>query len=310
MRYYSFPAHVKAGEKYNIEVDYVQNIGLAFLGFDVAKKVVSNQEQILNQVADADVVVFVGGISPRLEGEEMKVNEEGFKGGDRISIELPRVQRELIAALKQADKPVVYVNCSGSAIALVPETENADAIIQAWYGGELGGQAVADVLFGDYNPSGKLPLTFYRSTDQLPDFEEYRMANRTYRYFKDEPLFPFGYGLSYTTFTIGKPHLDAIHRIISVDVTNNGKYDGDEVIQVYMRRLNDANGPLKTLRAFKRISLKTGETATVEIPFQYKDFENWDEQTNTMRVVPGRYELMVGNSSRDIDLQKFTVTVK
>ena len=136
------------------------------------------------------------------------------------------------------------------------------------------------------------------------------MANRTYRYFKDEPLFPFGYGLSYTTFTIGKPRLDALHRIISVDVTNNGKYDGDEVIQVYMRRLNDANGPLKTLRAFKRISLKTGETATVEIPFQYKDFENWDEQTNTMRVVPGRYELMVGNSSRDIDLQKFTVTVK
>ena len=310
VRYYSFPAHVKAGEKYNIEVDYVQNIGLAFLGFDVAKKVVSNQELILNQVADADVVVFVGGISPRLEGEEMKVNEEGFKGGDRISIELPRVQRELIAALKQAGKPVVYVNCSGSAIALVPETENADAIIQAWYGGELGGQAVADVLFGDYNPSGKLPLTFYRSTDQLPDFEEYRMANRTYRYFKDEPLFPFGYGLSYTTFTIGKPRLDALHRIISVDVTNNGKYNGDEVIQVYMRRLNDANGPLKTLRAFKRISLKTGETATVEIPFQYKDFENWDEQTNTMRVVPGRYELMVGNSSRDIDLKKFTVTVK
>ena len=240
----------------------------------------------------------------------MKVNEEGFRGGDRTSIELPRVQREMMAALKQAGKRVVFVNCSGSAIAMVPEADNADAIVQAWYAGEQGGRAVADVLFGQYNPSGKLPLTFYRSTDQLPDFEDYRMQGRTYRYFTGEPLFPFGYGLSYTTFRFGRPHIDTLHRIISVDVTNTGNSDGEEVVQVYMRRLNDQQGPQKTLRAYQRINLKAGETAAVEIPFEYRTFENWDEQSNTMRVVPGRYELMVGNSSRDADLQKFTVTVK
>ena len=289
--YKSFPLNVKAGQKYSIEVDYIQ-------------------DEIVSQVGDADVIVFVGGISPRLEGEEMKVNEEGFRGGDRTSIELPRVQRELMAALKQAGKRVVFVNCSGSAIAMVPEADNADAIVQAWYAGEQGGRAVADVLFGQYNPSGKLPLTFYRSTDQLPDFEDYHMANRTYRYFTGEPLFPFGYGLSYTTFRFGRPHIDTLHRIISVNVTNTGSRQGDEVVQVYLRRLDDSNGPKKTLRAFKRVSLQAGESEVVEIPFRYSDFENWDEQSNTMRVVPGRYELMVGNSSRDADLKKFTVTVK
>ena len=310
VRYQTFEKHVKAGEPYNIEVDYVQNIGLAFLSFDITKRVASQRDEIISQVADADVIVFVGGISPRLEGEEMKVDEEGFRGGDRTSIELPRVQREFIAALKQAGKQVVYVNCSGSAIALTPETDHADAIIQAWYGGEQGGTAVADVLFGDYNPSGKLPVTFYKSTDQLPDFEDYHMANRTYRYFNGEPLFPFGYGLSYTTFALERPHIDPQHRIISVNVTNTGSRQGDEVVQVYLRRLDDSNGPKKTLRAFKRVSLQAGESEVVEIPFRYSDFENWDEQSNTMRVVPGRYELMVGNSSRDADLKKFTVTVK
>ena len=308
--YKSFPLSVKAGQKYSIEVDYIQNIGLAFLGFDVAQKTVSTTNEIVSQVGDADVIVFVGGISPRLEGEEMKVNEEGFRGGDRTNIELPRVQRELMAALKQAGKRVVFVNCSGSAIAMVPEADNADAIVQAWYAGEQGGRAVADVLFGQYNPSGKLPLTFYRSTDQLPDFEDYRMQGRTYRYFTGEPLFPFGYGLSYTTFALERPHIDPQHRIISVNVTNTGSRQGDEVVQVYLRRLDDSNGPKKTLRAFKRVSLQAGESEVVEIPFRYSDFENWDEQSNTMRVVPGRYELMVGNSSRDADLKKFTVTVK
>ncbi|MBQ4028221.1 MAG: glycoside hydrolase family 3 C-terminal domain-containing protein, partial [Prevotella sp.] len=203
---------------------------------------------------------------------------------------------------------VVFINCSGSAVALVPETKNADAILQAWYGGEQGGNAVADVIFGDFNPQGKLPITFYKNVNQLPDYEDYTMKNRTYRYFKDEVLFPFGYGLSYTQFSIGKPKYNK--GAITVSVTNTGKKDGEETIQVYMRRVNDVNGPLKSLRAFKQVALKAGETKIVKIPIPRKSFETWDEQTNTMRVVRGKHELMVGTSSKDADLKKLFVTIK
>ena len=155
---------------------------------------------LINKLKGIDEVVFVGGLSTLLEGEEMPVTYPGFKGGDRTDIELPLVQRNCLKALKAAGKKVVFVNCSGSAIGLVPETESCDAILQAWYGGESGGQAVADVLFGDYNPSGKLPITFYKDTTQLPGFEDYSMKGRTYRYMTADPLFQFGYGLSYTSF--------------------------------------------------------------------------------------------------------------
>ena len=182
---------VKAGQQYRIQIDYVQENGFAFLGFDIQHKVAPTYQELLAQIDDAETVIFVGGISPKLEGEEMRVDEEGFKGGDRTSIELPKAQRETLAMLHQAGKKVIFVNCSGSAMGLLPELESCDAIIQAWYGGELGGQALAEVLFGDYNPSGKLPITFYKSTDDLPDFLDYKMTNRTYRYFTGEPLFPF-----------------------------------------------------------------------------------------------------------------------
>ena len=179
---------------------------------------------------DIDKVIFVGGISPALEGEEMPVNIEGFKGGDRTNIELPKVQRDFLKALKEAGKQVIFVCCSGSAIALLPETEACDAIVQAWYAGQEGGTALADVLFGDVNPSGKLPVTFYKSDAQLPDYEDYSMKGRTYRYFND-PLFAFGYGLSYTTFGVG----DATYTVngeqvtVNVPVTNTGKREGKEV---------------------------------------------------------------------------------
>ena len=308
VREQSFTQQVKAGEQYTLEVCYVQNIGIAFLGFDVARRVQTTLEQAVSQVADADVVVFVGGISPRLEGEEMKVNEEGFKGGDRTSIELPRVQREMMAALKRAGKRVVFVNCSGSAIGLEPENEVCDAIVQAWYGGEQGGQALADVLFGKVNPSGKLPITFYKNAEQLPDFLDYRMQGRTYRYFEGEALYPFGYGLSYTTFKLGKPQYkkDAV----SVSVSNTGDREGTEVVQVYVRNIADTDGPLKTLRAYQRVSLKPGETRTVTLPFARDRFEGWDKQTNSMRTVPGNYQLMVGTSSRNADLQTISVNLK
>ena len=265
---------------------------------------------IIYAVRDADIVVFAGGISPRLEGEEMKVNEVGFKGGDRTDIELPKIQRQLLAALHDAGKKVVLVNCSGSAVALEPETSSCDAILQAWYGGEQGGTAVAEILFGDVNPSGKLPVTFYKNTQQLPDFEEYKMAGRTYRYMKEQPLFSFGYGLSYTTFEFGTPKYNAKKGVVTVEVTNTGKRDGDEVVQVYIKRIADTEGPNKTLKAFKRINLKAGEKKVISIDFKRGNFEGWDPEHNVMRVVAGKYQMMVGNSSRDCDLKTIEVKVK
>lgn len=299
---------VKAGQHYRIQIDYVQESGFALLGFDIQQKVAPTHQQLLAQIGDAETVVFVGGISPKLEGEEMRVNEEGFRGGDRTSIELPKAQRETLAMLHKAGKRVVFVNCSGSAMALTPELETCDAILQAWYGGELGGQALAEVLFGDYNPSGKLPITFYKSTDELPDFLDYTMKNRTYRYYTGEALFPFGYGLSYTQFEISKPTY--INNKVRVNVKNVGTQAGLETVQVYLRRLADTDGPLKSLRAYSQVTLTPGEAKTLNIDLPRNRFEGWDAKTNTMRVVPGKYELMVGSSSADKDLKKIIVTIK
>ena len=300
--------NVKAGQHYRIQIDYVQVSDFAFLGFDIQHKVAPTHQELLAQIGDTETVIFVGGISPKLEGEEMRVNEEGFKGGDRTSIELPKAQRETLAMLHKAGKKVIFVNCSGSAMALVPELESCDAILQAWYGGELGGQALAEVLFGQYNPSGKLPITFYKSTDELPDFLDYTMKNRTYRYYTGDALFPFGYGLSYTTFEIGKPVYQ--NNKVQVNVKNSGNKAGLETIQVYLRNPKDPNGPLKTLRAYQQVQLNPGESKTLSIDLPRQSFEGWDAQTNTMRVVAGKYELMVGNSSADKDLKKILVNIK
>lgn len=298
----------RAGETYRIRIDYVQIEDMAAMQFDLFRRTTPTPEQLLTEIGTTDTIIFVGGISPQLEGEEMKVDEPGFRGGDRTSIELPQVQRDLLRLLHDAGKKIIFINCSGGAVALAPEAECCDAIIQAWYGGERAGEAVADVLFGDYNPSGKLPLTFYRSTDDLPDFLDYRMTNRTYRYFRGKALYPFGYGLSYTTFEVGEP--EYIYNKVRVSVTNTGDRDGAEVIQVYVRRPADKNGPLKTLRAYQRVSLKAGETRHVTIDFPRERFECWDAKTNTMRVLPGRYQLMVGTSSRPQDLHTIVVKVK
>ena len=299
---------VKAGQAYPIQLIYTQQTGHAMLQFDVTMNDNLSRSERLQQVKDADVVIFVGGISPRLEGEEMKVSDPGFKGGDRTSIELPQVQREWLKALKEAGKKVIFVNCSGSAIALTPELESCDAIVQAWYGGERGGEALADILFGQYNPSGKLPITFYKSTDELPDFLDYTMKNRTYRYYTGEALFPFGYGLSYTTFEFGTPAY--IDNKVRVSVKNTGAMSGLETVQVYVRNLADKEGPLKSLRAYQQVQLNPGETKTVSIDLPRERFEGWDAQTNTMRVLPGQYEIMVGNSSADKDLKKLIVGIK
>ena len=299
--------NVKAGEKYDIQIDYIQLFGMAHMKFDVFTNKSKSIGDILKEISDAEYVVFAGGISPRLEGEEMKVDAYGFKGGDRTDIQLPQCQRDLIKAISDAGKKVIFVNCSGSAIALVPETSTCQAIMQAWYPGERGGDAVADVLFGDYNPSGKLPVTFYRSVDDLPDFLDYTMKNRTYRYFTGKPLWNFGYGLSYTSFSFGKPSYK--NGKITVDVSNTGKLDGDEVVQVYLRHTKDNDGPIKSLRGFKRVSIKAGETKRVEIDMPKENFETWDASTNTMRVIGGEYDIMVGNSSIDADLKHIKVVL-
>ena len=299
--------NVKAGEKYDIQIDYIQIFGMAHMKFDVFTKKSKSIADILKEISDTEYVVFAGGISPRLEGEEMKVDAYGFKGGDRTDIQLPQCQRDLIKAISDAGKKVIFVNCSGSAIALVPETSTCQAIMQAWYPGERGGDAVADVLFGDYNPSGKLPVTFYRSVDDLPDFLDYTMKNRTYRYFTGKPLWNFGYGLSYTSFSFGKPSYK--NGKITVDVSNTGKLDGDEIVQVYLRHTKDNDGPIKSLRGFKRVSIKAGETKRVEIDMPKENFETWDASTNTMRVIGGEYDIMVGNSSIDADLKHIKVVL-
>jgi beta-glucosidase len=241
----------------------------------------------------------------------MPVNIEGFKGGDRTNIELPKVQRDFLKALKAAGKQVIFVNCSGSAIALEPEVQTCDAIVQAWYPGQEGGTAVADVLFGDVNPSGKLPVTFYKRTEQLPDYEDYSMKGRTYRYFNDA-LFPFGYGLSYTTFEVGEASSSVNGDAIAINFTveNTGKCDGTEIVQVYIRNAADKEGPLKTLRGFKRVTLKAGEKTVETIRLDRESFECWDSETNTMRVKPGKYEVLVGNSSLDKDLKRLNVTIQ
>ena len=298
------------GKSYHIEVRFAHiHTYNANLKINIARELPIDYQQIIAQLKGIDKVIFVGGISPALEGEEMPVEIEGFKGGDRTSIELPKVQRDFLRALKEAGKTVIFVNCSGSAIALQPETETCDAIVQAWYAGQEGGTAIADVLFGDYTPSGKLPVTFYKNDSQLPDYEDYSMKGRTYRYF-DDPLYAFGYGLSYTTFGVSNEKIEKRNDgsfLLTADVSNTGQRDGTEILQVYIRNTADAEGPLKTLRAFQRVNVKAGQTVRAELTLDRKSFEGWDTETNTMCTKPGQYEVFVGTSSRPEDLKTITI---
>ena len=306
--------NAEKGQQFQIEVRFqtVKTWG-ASMKIDVARELPIDYQQTIAQLKGINKVIFCGGISPALEGEEMPVNIDGFKGGDRTSIELPKVQRDFLKALKAAGKQVIFVNCSGSAIALTPETESCDAIVQAWYPGQEGGTAVADVLFGDQNPEGKLSVTCYKNDSQLPDYEDYSMKGRTYRYFNDA-LFPFGYGLSYTTFEVGEASTSGTPGnegfTVSVPVKNTGARQGAEVVQLYIRDLSDKEGPLKSLRGFKKVQLKPSQSATATIALDKKSFEFWDAETNTMRTKPGKYELFYGTSSADKDLQKMTVEIK
>lgn len=310
------PFMVEAGKEYKIEFRFIQAFDwtAANLKLNFGMEIPVDYNVLVNRLKGIDVVVFVGGLSPSLEGEEMPVQIPGFKGGDRTDIELPASQRLCLQALKKAGKKVIFVNCSGSAIALTPEVESCDAILQAWYGGQAGGQAVADVLFGDYNPSGKLPVTFYRNSENLGDIEDYSMKGRTYR-FTDDALFPFGHGLSYTSFSFGEAKLSKISikaeesLKITVPVTNIGKRNGVEVVQVYVRKVEDTDGPLKTLRGYQRVEVPAGKTQQVfiELPPSSFEFFNWGQRK--MSIEPGEYEIYYGNSSANKDLKKIKINI-
>lgn len=313
---HNFSYKVEKGKQYKIEVRFRQiDNWTASLGFNFGKAVPVEFNSLIDKLKGIDDVIFVGGISPKLEGEEMPVHLPGFKGGDRTNIELPEVQRNCLKALKAAGKKIIFVNCSGSAIGMVPETESCDAILQAWYSGEQGGRAVAEVLFGNYNPSGKLPITFYKNIDQLPGFEDYSMKGRTYRYMSD-PLFPFGYGLSYTNFSIGNAKVNKTTIAkgedlqIDVPVSNTGKRNGTEVVQVYVRKVNDTTGLLKTLKGFERLEIPAGKTAQASITLPYNSFEFYDDKALQMDVVPGAYDVWYGNSSDEKDLKRLTINIE
>ncbi len=305
---------LRAGRAYDVKLEYFQGGGGADVRFawgvpdDAAGKAVKLARQ-------SDVVVFVGGISPQLEGEEMNVTTEGFRGGDRTSLDLPKVQEKLLEAVVATGKPVVLVLTSGSALGVNWANDHVAGIVQLWYSGEEGGTAVADVLFGDYNPAGRLPVTFYKSVAQLPPFEDYRMTGRTYRYFEGEPLFPFGYGLSYTRFSYGKLEMPSQIKTgenvaVRVAVTNTGKVAGDEVVQVYVKHIA-ASVPvaIRSLQGFKRVHLKPGQTETVSFTLTPRQLSLIDNQSRRV-VEPGEFEIQTGGGQIGVGVSSSTLTAK
>ena len=273
-------------------------------------------EEAVDAARDADVVVFVGGLTGDVEGEEMKVNYPGFAGGDRTDLRLPAPQRALLEALHATGKPVVMVLTGGSALAVEWAETNVPAILMSWYPGQRGGTAVGQALFGDVNPGGRLPVTFYRADQAMPAFDDYTMEGRTYRYFRGRPLYPFGHGLSYTRFDYGKLQLDAA-RIgndgtlkVQVEIANTGKRAGDEVVQLYAKRLQATPGDAQQeLRGFQRVHLAPGERRTVAFELQANQaLRQYDEARAAYAVPTGAYEVRVGASSADIRAtDRFTV---
>ena len=302
--------NLKAGQKYKLRVELYNNMYNAFASLRWTVPRVDATTQMLDMAKKADVSIFVGGLSPSLEGEEMDVNYDGFFGGDRTSIDLPVCQLNFLKQLVKIGQPVVLVLLNGSALAINWESQNIPAILEAWYPGQEGGTAVAKALFGEYNPGGRLPVTFYKSVKDIPAFDSYDMEGRTYRYFRGESLFPFGYGLSYTSFEyanlklssaiIGKDDI----LTVTLDVKNSGTKNGDEVVQLYIKDLEASTPrPIKELKDFSRISLKPGEIKTVKFklnPSQLQIINNKGEKV----IEPGGFEILIGSSSADIRMKK------
>jgi beta-glucosidase len=268
---YSYvPVQLEAGKRHQIRLDYHEYVNDANIKLVWWRNGATREQDAIAAAKKADAVVLVLGLSPRLEGEEMRVQAEGFKGGDRIQIGLPPVQEELLKKVVALGKPCALVLLNGSALAVNWARDHVPAIVELWYPGQAGGTALADVLFGDYNPAGRLPVTFYKSVDQLPPFTDYNMKGRTYRFFEGEPLFPFGYGLSYTTFAyrnLAMPNQAAAGEPVkvAVEVENSGKVAGEEVVELYVKAVG-ANRPvpLRSLEGFQRVALEPGAHKTVE----------------------------------------------
>ena len=296
---------LEGGRAYELKVEYKQqNSEYAMMRLLWEPPKPNLMKDAVELAKGSDLVVLCMGLTPLLEGEAMDMEVEGFYGGDKLDIQLPKTQTALIREIHKLGKPTVLVLLNGSPVALNWENENIPAIIEAWYPGQEGGTAIADVIFGDCNPSGKLPMTYYKSVDQIPAFDNYDMQGKTYRYFSGEPLYEFGYGLSYTTFEYGALNVPADVRAgdpltLSIDVTNTGAMDGDEIVQLYVA-LTDSpmRKPIRSLQGFRRVSLKTGETKSVEFTLTPAQMAGRDE-SNMAVVTPGRIDLFVGGKQPD-----------
>jgi beta-glucosidase len=261
--------------------------------------------------SNAEAVVLVLGLTPRLEGEEMSVDLPGFNGGDRTTLKLPDSQETLLRRIAALGKPTVLVLLNGSAVAVNWADEHVPAILEAWYPGQAAGTAIADVLFGDYNPAGRLPVTFYRSVDDLPAFDDYSMIGRTYRFFEGDVLYPFGHGLSYTSFNYSNLSIDASSIsdgemiVVSADVSNTGDRPGEEVVQMYVSWPDSQiDRPIRELRGFQRIALDVGESAAVSFSLRADDLRFWDSENDRWALEAGQIQVQLGASSQDIRLRQ------
>jgi beta-glucosidase len=301
---------LKAGESHDIKIEYYQNSGGAAAKFQFSEKLVDYDKEALELAKKSDVILFFGGISSSLEGEEMGISIPGFKGGDRTSTDLPPIQTNLLKKLKLAGKPIILILMSGSALSVNWENANLPAIIQAWYPGEEGGNAIADVLFGDYNPAARLPVTFYKSVDQLPSFEEYAMKGRTYKYFEGTPLYPFGFGLSYSSFVYSNLSVPSSTETgkpvtIKADIQNTSTIDGDEVVQVYLsNKTSKIPVPLRSLSGFRRVHLKAGEKQSVAFTISPKQLSVITDDGKRM-IEPETYDISIGGC-QPIDIKPIT----
>jgi beta-glucosidase len=306
--------NLQEGKVYKIKVEFSKIARYSLMQLLWSVPEADLEQKAIEAARKADVIIMVMGLSPQLEGEEMAVDVKGFKGGDRLTLDLPEVQENLLKKISKLGKPIVLVLLNGSALSINWEDKNIPAIIEAWYPGQSAGTAIADIIFGDYNPAGRLPVTFYKSVDQLPAFTDYNMSNRTYRYFKGEHLYPFGYGLSYTTFQYKNLKLEK-KKIktnestkVFIDVTNTGKIKGEEVVQLYIKAAKDTKA-IKTLKGFNRISLESNQTKTIEFEITPDNLSRWLEGKG-FSVEPDEYILMVGSSSLDKDLNNIILRVE
>ena len=312
----SEPLRLEAGRSYRLRVDAQESYGDAQLHLLWSTPQETLEAEAVRAAGEADVVVLCLGLTAQLEGEEMRVEIPGFRGGDRTRLDLPAPQQRLLERVVAVGKPTVLVLLNGSALAVNWAGQHVPAIVEAWYGGQAAGSALADVLFGDYNPGGRLPVTFYKSVDDLPPFDDYRMEGRTYRFFKGTPLYPFGYGLSYTTFAYKnlRASADTLRAgdtiTVRVDITNTGRRRGDEVAQLYVRHLGSSVArPREDLRAYQRVTLGPAETRTVAFSLAASSLAYWSPEAHRWVVEGEPVEIAVGSSSADIRLRRTVRTV-